>query len=345
MTTPLVAILGAGASRGCGEFDEQIWQPTLDVRIPPLTVDLFDESKYGQVLRKYDLAHQAGRFIAEERAQNDALGLEAALHLLSTSTYAHHRHMAIAVPPYLQDLLFAVGELYPAALYYDRLIERLLRLPYVFFVSLNYDLILDRRLSAHRHLSDFDSYISDDKNWSLIKPHGSVNWWHEASEVYISEAPPATLQWDPASFSCVPPETDRSTLFPQEFANPGITARYPALAAPEGPDDRLVLPAEHNDFFFDGLHKAHEVDVLVVGYSGLDREILGVIKRAGPKIRHMTTVSHHLIEAEKVVARFREAGLEPLWHEPVDGDFKSWSDGGGLNRLVEEYGGPYPRAR
>jgi hypothetical protein len=160
MTVPLVAILGAGASRGCGDFDERVVRLGTDVRIPPLTVDLFDESKYGDVLRKYDLAHQAGRFIEEERAQDNALGLEAALHRLSTSNHTHHRHMALAVPPYLRHLLLAVGEqLYPDALHYDRLIERLLRLPYVFFVSLNYDLILDRRLSAHRHLSDLDAYI------------------------------------------------------------------------------------------------------------------------------------------------------------------------------------------
>jgi hypothetical protein len=78
VTAPLVAILGAGASRGCGDFDETMPRLGMEVRIPPLTVDLFDEHKYGTVLRKYDLAHQAGRFIAEERAQDDALGLEAA---------------------------------------------------------------------------------------------------------------------------------------------------------------------------------------------------------------------------------------------------------------------------
>jgi hypothetical protein len=62
--------------------------------------------------------------------------------------------MALAVPPYLQHLLLTVSEeLYSSALHYDRLIERLLRLPYVHFVSLNYDVMLDRRLSAHRPLS------------------------------------------------------------------------------------------------------------------------------------------------------------------------------------------------
>jgi hypothetical protein len=82
------------------------------------------------VLSQYDLAHQAGRFITAERADNDALALEHVLHDLRTSEHAHHRHMAIAVPPYLQDLLLTVSEKhYTRGSRYDRLIERLLRLP------------------------------------------------------------------------------------------------------------------------------------------------------------------------------------------------------------------------
>lgn len=344
--TPLIVILGAGASRGSGEFDETRFRVgSHDVRVPPLTVDLFDESKYGDVLREYDLAHQAGRLITEERAQDGALGLEAALHRLSTSHYAHHVHMAIAVPPYLQRLLIAVGErLYADALHYDRLIERALRLPYVYFVSLNYDVILDRRLSSHHQLTDIDAYINDDKNWSLIKPHGSVNWSHPSS-VYIHERPPVDLKWDKHSFTCLPPEADPMELVGRGFTDERLTDRYPALAAPEGPDDQLVLPAEHREFFLDGLHRAGEIDLLVIGYSGLDREVLRLIKQADPKIRHMTVVDRDLHEAEDVVARFCEAGLDPVWHEPFDGDFASWSNCGGMTRLVEEYGGPYSHAR
>jgi hypothetical protein len=31
---------------------------------------------------------------------------------------------------------------------------------------------LDRRLNGHRLLSRFEDYISQDKNWALIKLHG-----------------------------------------------------------------------------------------------------------------------------------------------------------------------------
>ena len=155
MAVPLVVILGAGASRGSADYAARLR--------PPLTIDLFDESVYGEQLRRYDLAHQAGRYITQERAMNGTLGLEQALHELRTSNFEHHRQMALAVPPYLQDLLHAVSEQhYSRALRYDRLIERLLRLDFVCFITLNYDLLLDRRLNALHRLATFDDYIT---NW------------------------------------------------------------------------------------------------------------------------------------------------------------------------------------
>jgi hypothetical protein len=88
---PLVVVLGAGASPGANDY----W---ADLR-PPLTVDLFDEADYGDLLEKYDLAHQAGRYIADESSGDDALSIEQVLHALRHSEHSHHRRMAYAVPP------------------------------------------------------------------------------------------------------------------------------------------------------------------------------------------------------------------------------------------------------
>jgi hypothetical protein len=344
--TPLVAILGAGASRGSGDYSANALSLTLNQMVPPLTVDLFDEQEYGDVLRQYGLAHQAGRFINHEMATNDALGLEHALHDLATSEFAHHKQMALAVPPYLQHLLHEVSDArYADALHYDRLIERLLRLPYVFFVSLNYDVMLDRRLNGHHQLADLDAYIDNSRNWSLIKPHGSVTWFHPASEQFAPATPPADLSWDSTDFRCVPPDASLLTVRgPHPMETSGKTERYPALATPEGPDDRLVLPEAHRDFFLGKLQSTQEIDILVIGYSGLDKQILELIASANCKLRHMTVVDQDLATATKVVERFKDSGLDPLWRIVVDGDFGSWSNDGGLNLLVDEYDGPYSRS-
>src|SRR5687768_6409066 len=197
MAVPLVTILGAGASLASGDYGDDLYRP-------PLTVDLFDEDRFGSVLSRYELAHQAGRFITHERADDDALALEHVLHALRTSEHAHHRHMAIAVPPYLQELLLSISERHHSDAHrYDRLIERLLRLPYVFFVTLNYDLLLDRRLNSHHALGTFKDYITEDKNWSLLKLHGSVNWFHPTPAPFVPGTPRPDLEWDSERFECV----------------------------------------------------------------------------------------------------------------------------------------------
>lgn len=313
--------------------------------VPPLTVDLFDERRYDEVLSRYNLAHQAGRLLNEQMGQGDALGLEHALHSLKHSAFAHHKHMAMAVPPYLQELLHQVSEdRYTQAVNYDRLIEQLLRLEYVFFVSLNYDVLLDRRLDGHHQLWELEDYLGTSRNWSLIKPHGSVNWSHLTTTAYAPAAPPIDLSVDRSTFFFERPTASLQQLRPAAEPSASTTRVYPALAMPEGPDDTLVLPGEHRKFFLDSITAARKIDILVIGYSGLDRQILDLIGSAGCEVRHMTIVNQDGATAEGVFRRFEAAGLNSIWRIVADTDFATWSSDGGLNLLVEEYDGPYSRS-
>lgn len=343
--TPLVTILGAGASRGSGDYHEPEYRLVGEALLPPLTVDLFDEDRYSEILRQYDLAHQAGRLLNDQMGQDEALGLEHALHGLKASAFPHHKHMAVAVPPYLQELLHQVSEdRYTQAVHYDRLIEQLLRLECVFFVSLNYDVLLDRRLDGHHQLWELEDYLGTDRNWSLIKPHGSVNWSHLTTTGYAPATPPIDLSVDRSTFFFERPTANLQQLRPAAEPSTLTTRFYPALAMPEGPDDTLVLPGEHRKFFLDSITAAREIDILVIGYSGLDRQILDLIASAECEIRHMTIVNQDGASAEDVFARFETAGLNPIWRIVADTDFATWSNDGGLNLLVEEYDGPYSRS-
>lgn len=333
MGVPLVVILGAGASRGSGEY--------ASLPQPPLTVDLFDENAYFDLLRTYDLAHLAGRYINEERRSDDALSLERALHGLRTSEFDHHRQMALAVPPYLQALLHTVSEQrYSDAFRYDRLVERLLRLGFVCFMTLNYDVLLDRRLNVLHRLSTFDDYISSDKNWWLIKPHGSVNWWHPSIQPFDPAAPAKNLYWEGEVFECEMPTASLSRIRGIEQGDE--TRRYPALAMPEGPDDRLVLPQQHVVHTRARLQSAHQIDLLVIGYSGLDTKVLDLLLSTEPNIRHLTIVDRDHRSANSVRERLREAGFTWVWQYLALGGFEDWVDGAGLNALVENFDGPYP---
>jgi hypothetical protein len=329
---PLVVVLGAGASFGAGED----WGPMR----PPLTVDLFDEEQYGSLLQEYDLAHQAGRLIRDRRAADDALSLEQVLHELRISEHEHQRRMAYAIPPYLQDLLHTVSDRhFREAFRYDRLIDRLLRLPEVCFLTLNYDVMLDRRLDVHHRLNDFGDYISEDKNWSLIKLHGSVNWWYDLpadTDPYPpSEEPPA----EDHDLRCLSPSSPLGQIRGQ-----GTHERFPALALPEGPDDRLVLPSSHLSWIRGRLETAPNFDLLVIGYSGLDVEVLDLLRATGTEVRLLTIVDRSEQDAERVSRRLRGAGITSVWTEFAKKDFGHWADSGGLDRLVDQFGGPYTDA-
>jgi hypothetical protein len=330
---PLVVVLGAGASCGAGSD----WGPMR----PPLTVDLFDEAQYGSLLEAYDLAHQAGRFIADECAGDNARSLEQVLHALRISEHEHHRRMAFSIPPYLQHLLHAVSEAhFRQAIRYDRLIERLLRLPYVCFLTLNYDVMLDRRLAAHHHLRDFEDYISEDKNWSLIKLHGSVNWVYQRPEPIDPFPPTNDLRVQDQELQCHLPT---ATLEEIRGRSDG-RHRYPALAMPEGPEDRLVLPSRHQWWIKQRLEAAPNIDLLVIGYSGLDVEALNLIKSAKTPVRLMTIVNQSQETALTVRDHFTEFGIKSVWTSTANGDFGEWVDAGGLDQVVAQFGGPYPDA-
>lgn len=297
----------------------------------PLTVDLFDENRFDSHLRRHSLAQQAGRFINRRRASDDALALEQAIRDLRESRHAHHNHMALDVPLYLQDLLVDVSsELRSEAFRFDDLIEAVLRLEYVFFITLNYDLLLDSRLSSFHPLRHFGDYIATDKNWSLLKLHGSVNWYFKTDSPVDRSQPSSDLTWDPGSIQCDPTEGALQKC--------RDTWSYPALALPEGPEDRLVLPTSHHEFLEARLHAAREINLLVIGYSGLDAEVLTLFKESGVRVRKMTVVDRNETGAEAVVSRFASAGLEPIWPaERWSRDFASWSDGNGVSSFVTTY--------
>jgi len=48
----------------------------------------------------------------------------------------------------------------------------------VLFLALNYDLLLEKAITSYDDVpfDHLDSYLPRKKKWSLIKPHGSVNW-------------------------------------------------------------------------------------------------------------------------------------------------------------------------
>lgn len=333
MPRPVVAIIGAGASHVSGRYEAG--------DRPPLTTQLFSRGQSRELLKRYRLARAAGSVIDRDMKADSAVAFEEALLRLQNDGHDHHKQMALAVPPFLQALLLEYSEtLQSESSRYGVLVDELLKLgTNVHFVSLNYDTLLDNELGAFSPLRVLDDYINTPLHWTLIKPHGSVNWYVDQGSRFDPTAPSGDLSIRDEPIECVPASTfDLGAIRGVVSPDPhGSSTRYPAIALPDGPKDKLMLPAPHERHLRNMLASSNEIDVLVLGYSALDTEILELIKLGAPNVRRMTVVNAGPADALEVFDRIHDFGIEPIWADTFDGSYEQWIDDGGLRAWVNEY--------
>lgn len=156
-----------------------------------LTAQLFDET-WADILHHYPLVQQTSSGI-RRAIGTGAVGLEEYLLRLRDSQHDHENRYFRQVPLYLQHLLYqasrpltpgrGTGGFTNHPSNYASLVSAALRLDQVAFITLNYDLLLDRRLAVEdppnpRGEMNLDWYVDPDggRRWGLFKLHGSINW-------------------------------------------------------------------------------------------------------------------------------------------------------------------------
>ena len=259
--------------------------------------DLFS-NEFRLYFNDYPLVLQAAaeiRHATGEQAE-DAIALEDYLRermAAATSPYTQRRYRQ--VPLYLQAVINGSSN-QPEPDNYNALVSAALDLDEVLFLTLNYDTILDSRLAQYAPIQDMGWYVQTDPRWALVKLHGSVNWgWR----IPLLERH-ATLSGN--SIESVNTIVGDFVLegFPEFDADAielrlqdGLPARlsdgehifYPALALPLGPSDELVCPSDHVRRAREMLDGMDGIDLLVIGYSGLDQEVLRVVSESGNELR------------------------------------------------------------
>jgi hypothetical protein len=290
VSSRLLVILGAGAAYDCASGN--VPDRHDDFR-PPLVTQLFEgRPTFTRILHQYPLAEQAAADIRPALA-GGSVAIEAFLKdRLRDSDYQHARRQYWAIPLYLQHLVFEIsmwdydsGRGYTAQPdSYDRLINAALRLDEVTFVTLNYDDLFDRRLFIHGALDSMESYLGAGQNWALIKLHGSINWGR-----IVLNAPSQIAPTDPflaqtfANLGDTIEVDDNVSLRLQpdirqvRFDEEPFRLYYPALSVPLGTEDELVCPDQHVNYLKDITGHYEPLDVLVIGYSGLDQEALNLL--------------------------------------------------------------------
>jgi len=303
MASRLIVVTGAGASFDCAGPDV-----ARDAELrPPLVADLFDR-KFADILNEYPLAEQVAPNIRAS-VGTGAIALERYLREeLLGSSFPHLRRRYQAIPLYLQHLFWKISEGYTQHPdNYDRLITEALRLDRVTFVTLNYDTILDQRLAIDSSLDDIADYVSSTRTWSLVKLHGSVNWGRRLVDgpdvrrkmitpglmVKTYAADFATIGEDPT----VADEIELRTGSLEDFRTDASAIHrgslfYPVVAVPLGSQDEIVCPASHVEHLREHIRDSAEgLNLLVIGYSGLDQEVLGLLGWSERPVRALRVIN------------------------------------------------------
>jgi hypothetical protein len=313
----LVVVLGAGASFDCAS---DAVAKNVDLQAP-LVTQLFDK-RFQEVLHAYPLAEQVAPDI-RVAVESGQVALEKyLLEELRESSHDHLRRRYQAVPLYLQHLFYEISRGYTKHPdNYDRLITEALRLDRVTFVTLNYDILLDERLAIDQAIDSLRDYVDPRRRWSLVKLHGSINWGRRVYRATLEDDGILALgfQRAPRTFA-----GDFAVLGEDIQTDPEIELRsgdleemraewrvddtasasfvgvgrrrlgdlyFPALAAPLGEADEIVCPRDHVSHVATQLATMPALNLLVIGYSGIDQEVLGLIKSAGKPVRSLKVVN------------------------------------------------------
>jgi hypothetical protein len=322
----LFVVLGAGASH-----DASSLYPLSSLTRPPLVSELFDY-RWHFILDQYPMAKQAAPDIIDAMSGSgaEAVSLEAFLRTKyrhSDDPYDKRRWYSIVA--YLQHLLWWVslpdapytsvrlGPRDPSQRYEPNYLSRVVNMvlanwDHVCFVTLNYDLILDRYLNDLERLTTLSDFIAHPR-WSLIKLHGSVTWNYKLVESVSLSNPPANLddfiERDQIFHAWRFEDHARTVVYDGNGSFPG----FPALSAPLGEADELVCPSDHITFVKQKLSEVEALDLLVIGYSAYDRAVLNLLAESNRDVRSLFVVSHDAETAQAVAERIgHRVGVDVL---------------------------------
>ena len=285
MAKKLAIILGAGASHSINQdhklSDNQNYRP-------PLVTDIFRGNReFRAILHKYTLAEGLASLIDSKIRQNkDGMGLEQILKEYQDSLDVGERSLItnnfLEIPLYLNELFGEIGVNFTTQPdeYNSLVLLALDKIDDVLFLTLNYDVLLEIPLS-HNFNIDFsqETDYTNHKGWSLIKLHGSSNWYKPFSKQtgILGDSEYFRLIRD----SQLPLSLQNSfkffNLYERARKYDDLTAIYPAITVPVAGKYQINCPVSHEKRAKEFLSDCQ--NYLIIGTSGKDQDLLDLLKQ------------------------------------------------------------------
>lgn len=168
---------------------------------------------------------------------------------------------------------------------YQELVDKLhnwaqLTNSHVCFVSFNYDTLLERaaRSCFRFDVADLGDYINR-QEVSILKPHGSVGWWHARKAPHNGTTDIETLSRLPDDeFETKPTATNQIEALIAPVAKIANTKAIgiPAVALPISEKDELIWPNDQQQYF-ESL-KGRITKVLTIGWRAAEPDFVETLK-------------------------------------------------------------------
>ena len=357
-----LVILGAGASKGLYVTGQNISSPTYK---PPITKEIFTSCEATNLhLFYYEKAEPLAN-VLRVSLESDENSLEAEMLRLRES--GENAEALLELPIFFQELFGEISAKYSTSNgYYDFLVNRLLRsdINKTAFVTLNYDLFLDRALlvatgTRDGTFRDIRSYTAKE-GWMLIKLHGSVSWMRPI--LSPGNGPGSTRD---AKRSLLLSLLDKNPVLSASGAGElrvvawddwfmetpsGAQPHYPQLAVPVKDKPEPVCPQQHLEALRDFLPTCK--NVLTIGVSGSDDDLFEqmaglpdcanfyVVGKTEEEATEAANDVEPESEAEKIADRFKNGvpRLRNGWSKEnaFDGGFAGFLTAGGLDKFIAE---------
>jgi len=342
MITNLTVILGAGASVDL--IPSHSMNSIRDNNFKPkVTKDLFNTPGIRVLEENYLLfpgvEQHLGRIRKISNSENSAKSLEVYLRKLREAPEEHDRRFFRHFALYLQSFFHLVSEgfCYTPVNYTHLLGEtQKEKIRKVFYVTLNYDLFFDKALKGYRYdikSKDIEKYIPSNEKWAYIKLHGSIDWGRPIRERWIRNAglnlSSLLDNIDQLGDDLEKYLEDIEIDFTYHLPN-GRRLLYPAISVPVDGESKYNCPPKHVEALKKHLDQCQ--NFLVIGYSGIDRDLLDLLSKKQGGFNKIQIVSGSRTEAMKAKKNF-------LSHRDLRGKLKnhiSLYKGNGFSSFIQD---------
>ena len=332
-----MVVFGAGASNDSANFKVGL---AVEQWRPPMGPALFqDHVFYSPLLDRYEpMRKLAHRF---REGPHDSPGLEAELEKMQESKRVMTREQLVALRYYLQKVLSQVPQYWSNNLHgntnYVGLVEMIDETwtesrpnDPVVFVTFNYDVLLDGALGQIKvkvgGAGDFDSYVKHPQ-YKLIKPHGSVNWFHHVP-VPIKNAHPYYLQILPGLADGTLSASE-DFYFKNELEDFEDIEGIPALSIPVAKKSKFEMPPKHLEVLKQAIPEV--THLLIIGWRGNEQYFVDMLNALDRTRLRNLVVTRSVASANEVATALNLHNIPP---HVVGGGFTGLLRGPEIRRFL-----------